>query len=97
MKYGLEDRQWELLETLVIQPLKKAGAQVWIFGSRATGRNHKFSDIDILYSGEIPSSLISRILEDAEESTLPIKLDLVAAGNLAESYKESVLRERQLL
>ena len=42
----------------------------------------------------VPMSLIAKIQEDVENSSLPIKIDLVAEADLAESYRESILRER---
>ncbi len=97
MRYGLEAHQWELLERFVIRPLKDAGAKVWIFGSRANGNFTKFSDVDVLFSGVMNSSLVSQIKEDIEESTLSIKVDLVSLDELAEAYRENVIRERILL
>lgn len=37
MKWGMTDEQFLLLNNLVITPLKKLGADVYIFGSRLSG------------------------------------------------------------
>lgn len=102
MKFGLSDKHWKILNELVLQPLKKDQVRIWIFGSRARGDHQKYSDIDLLY--EFPSDSydnqnlylkkISKIKEDIEESTFPIKVDLVDIHELASSYKDSIFSEK---
>lgn len=101
MKLGLSDSQFKILEDNLITPLKRCGAKVYAFGSRARGKHHAFSDIDILYVEDpnqpISSSKISLIKEALEESDLTIKVDLVSAKNLAVSFRDSVDKEKILL
>jgi predicted nucleotidyltransferase len=97
MTFGLEQRHWETIERLVISLLKAQGAQVWIFGSRARGDNKPFSDLDILYklrNGSLAPQLRARMAEDLEQSTLPIKVDVVAEEDLAQSYIQQILADR---
>lgn len=97
MKYGLKDEHYQFLDKNLIQPLKQSGLKIDIFGSRVTGRNHPFSDIDILLEGKFNDRLdseIAMIKEKFEESSFPIKVDLVREQDLAASYRERVLRER---
>lgn len=95
MKFGLTPLQLEIISTKLLLPLENAGIKVWFFGSRARGDFKQFSDLDVLYEGQnIPPSLIGSVSEDLEESSLPIKVDLVNIEDLAESYRESVLRDR---
>jgi predicted nucleotidyltransferase len=98
MKFGLSDVDFQLLENLVINPLKHRGAKVFIFGSRVRGTHHPFSDVDILFvpkSEEEPSlSELSLIKEAVEESRLGVKIDIVSERELAKSYKSHVFAER---
>lgn len=98
MTFGLSDSQYSILDALVIQPLKAMHAEVFIFGSRAKGKHHPFSDIDILFIEDekfpIARSEISKIKEAAENSPLAIKLDLVCDKDLASSYRQSVEAEK---
>jgi predicted nucleotidyltransferase len=95
MMFGLGAADWEILRQECIDPLKDAGAKVWVFGSRARGDYTKFSDIDILYEFQINSKRsITAIKNNLEESRLSIKVDLVSINELADSYKSSVLKER---
>jgi predicted nucleotidyltransferase len=98
MKFGLTEEEFELLHELLIEPLKNQNCEVWIFGSRSRGDHRKFSDIDLLYQvphgKNLPSGFLSSILENAEESRLNYKIDLVSTGDLASSYQANVDREK---
>jgi predicted nucleotidyltransferase len=93
-QFGLSNEEFKLLYDIVILPLKKEGAKVYIFGSRANGKNHKFSDIDILFElpegKKLSQGLAFQIKDNAEESRMSCKLDLVDSKDLAESYRSSV-------
>jgi predicted nucleotidyltransferase len=91
--FGLTKSDWDILNSICFQPLKKAGTFVWVYGSRARGDHQKFSDIDILYQNA-PADLVRKIKDQLEESRLSIKVDLVDESHLAESYKASVIKDR---
>ncbi len=78
----MNEEQYALLERLVIQPLKNQGAEVFIFGSRATGKHHAHSDVDLLYRIEqgppLPPGYLSGIKEAIEESRFPFTVELVS-------------------
>ena len=94
--FGLTQEQYELLNTLAIEPLKKENCKIWVLGSRAMNKHKKFSDIDLLYefSGELELSFIFKIKTALVESNFPIKVDIVNIKDLAESYREDVLKSR---
>jgi predicted nucleotidyltransferase len=52
--------------------------RVGLFGSRATGRCHDYSDIDMVLYGQIDAQLLDRLVTLFDESALSIKVDLVA-------------------
>ena len=97
MKFGLSKEQFLLLETLVLTPLKEQSAEVYVFGSRARGDHHPFSDLDLLYKEDsnnpLSASALASIKEDLENSNLPIKIDIVNDKNLAKSYRPSVEKD----
>ena len=90
MLFGMSDEHWSIVNSLVVAPLKSVGARVFVFGSRATGVHHTFSDLDMVYvtplNTELDSDLLARIRGDIEDSDLPIKLDLVSRSEIAPSY-----------
>lgn len=97
MKYGMTTEQFSLLDSLVVAPLKHHGAQVFLFGSRATGRYHPHSDVDLMYRGEIPTIVLSKIRENIEDSPFPFIVEIVNEKDLAESYRTSVYHKMQEL
>jgi predicted nucleotidyltransferase len=101
MKFGMTEEQFDLLEKLVITPLRALGADVYIFGSRVGPSYHHHSDVDILYSMRagktVDAVAISKIREVIEESRFPFKIDLVDEKDLAESYRPNVMRTRHAI
>jgi uncharacterized protein len=93
-RFGISSPHWELLTLLLLDPIKKAGGRVWLFGSRARGDHHRFSDVDTLIDGPISPTLLSSISENLEESALPIRVDLVLESDLADAYRIGVMKER---
>lgn len=71
------------------------GAQVQVFGSRATGRSRPFSDLDLLVLEPSRLSLAQRAdLRDAfEASRLPFRVDVVEAAGLAPGMAQRVAAE----
>jgi type I restriction enzyme S subunit len=67
--------------------------QVFIFGSRATGKSKKFSDFDIGIWGKkpIPSHLVALIEEALEDSDLPYKVDIVDFSLLPTKFRKVAL------
>ncbi len=94
--FGLTEEQFEIVNSLVIDPLKKVNCKVWVFGSRANNKFQKFSDLDILFesSHELDMSFLFKIKSNVEDSNLPIKVDIVNIKELAESYREQILKTR---
>lgn len=97
MNFGLESRLWQIILDLAITPLKKMGAKVYVFGSRARGDYKQFSDLDLLFERDpsIDLKLIAKIRSALEDSDLPIKIDLVDRQECAKSFLPKILRERQ--
>ena len=98
MPFGLTDAQFKILNELVIQPLKAQSLEVYIFGSRATGKHHTHSDVDIIFvvpkGKALPLGFVAKITEAVEESRFPFKVDLVNEDQLASSYREQVHASR---
>lgn len=93
-RFGLTAQHEQVLTDILITPLAKKGVSLFVFGSRARGDYKKFSDLDILVEGVVPESLLSRIRESLEESSLPFRVDIVCLHDLADSYRAGVLRDR---
>ena len=71
------------------------GADVHVFGSRATGRARPFSDLDLLFVQPPQLTWLQRAdLRDLfEASELPFRVDVVEADALAGRMTERVIGE----
>lgn len=67
--------------------------RLFIFGSRAEGKNRKFSDIDLGIWGKtkIPGHLIVKVQEELENSRLPYKVDVVDFSKVSQDFKKIAL------
>lgn len=94
---GLTMAQMQLLRGLIDAVLP--GAQVAVFGSRATGRSRPFSDLDLLLIDPPHLTWAQRAdLRDAfEASTLPFSVDVVEAAGLADGMAHRVAAEARWL
>lgn len=69
------DRAW----TLDIIHRRLPDARVWVYGSRATGRARRYSDLDLMLDNggqPIPGAVLGHLDADFDESSLPIIVDL---------------------
>lgn len=68
---------------------------VWLFGSRARGNQRPGSDIDLaLDAGEkIPWDTITKMLIEIDDTTIPMKVDLVDLHNVDKTFKNQALSE----
>jgi predicted nucleotidyltransferase len=96
---GLSKEENDFIYSSLIDTLKNAGCKIFIFGSRATQKHKKFSDIDLLYvKTELNDSdiekTIFRLVNKIEESRFPYKIDLVDNSNLASSFRSKIELEK---
>ena len=89
----------DILRSVLKQTSLKTPVEAWVFGSRATGRERPYSDLDILISSPTPLDWRARAdLQDAfEASNLPFRVDVVEEARLAPAIAPRVLAERQYL
>ena len=71
------------------------GAQVYLFGSFASGRARRGSDIDVavLPRAGAAKGALSRLREALEESWVPHRVDVVDLREADPAFRERVLRE----
>ena len=86
----LDLKTTELLKQTVRKYLPDESYKAFIFGSHVTGKNRKFSDIDLGIIGPIPLTpreYIS-IKNDLEESDLPYRVDLIDFMKVSDKFKQ---------
>ena len=75
-RFGLTERDMKTFQTIFGKYSEVK--EVYVFGSRAKGNYKPGSDIDLAVMNDgADTKTIARLLSDFEESSLPIKVDLI--------------------
>ncbi len=95
----LSDADRKLVEGIIKTHANDQHYHVYVFGSRATGRAQKYSDVDIALMGEapIPPKVISTLAEAFEESSIPYFVDIVDCAKASDKLLDQILNEGELL
>lgn len=74
-------------------------AKVWVFGSRATGRARRYSDLDLAIDAgrELTLDEFSILAEAFSDSDLPYRVDVVDWSAIDESFRRLIAAERSPL
>jgi predicted nucleotidyltransferase len=72
------------------------GSQVWVFGSRATGRARPYSDLDLAIDAGRPLTLDEHaILREAfSDSDLPYRVDFIDWHAIDDRFRRLITAER---
>jgi len=91
---ALSPEQLHEVREIIAQVLP--GAQVWVFGSRATGKARPFSDLDLLLTQPPKLTWAQRaaLADGFEASRLPFRVDVVESAGLACGVAERIRSER---
>jgi predicted nucleotidyltransferase len=70
-----------------------------VFGSRATGRARRYSDLDLAIDAGRPLTLdeIAGLTEAFSDSDLPYKVDIVDWRNIEDRWRQTIMAERVAL
>lgn len=86
MKYGLADKYLKAM----FDTINKFDEieEVYLFGSRATGKHKVASDIDLAIKGRLADNLVAQQLKEAlEETDIPYFFDVVSYNNASDELK----------
>lgn len=91
----MSDFNLDEFKNMVFEHLDSKKVKVFIFGSRATGTNRMYSDIDLGLQSESEIPFMKKInLEDEfENSNLPYKVDVVDFSKVAEGFKKVAMQK----
>ncbi len=73
--------------------LNKYPYKFYAFGSRVTGKQKKFSDLDLCYKEQIPLAVVAEIEAGFAESDLPFKVDLVNWDNCSDDFRQLITKD----
>src|SRR5207245_1134166 len=84
---------------LVLQILRAhlpQNAKAWVFGSRATGRARRYSDLDLAIDAGRKLTLdeIARLAEAFSDSNLPYRVDLIDWYEIDDRWRQIIVAER---
>jgi predicted nucleotidyltransferase len=90
-------RAWALAEAkeIVFRFLPRDSADVYLFGSCASGRAASHSDIDIGIDarGDLPPRVLAEISEAMEESTIPYYVDVVDMRSVDSAFASRIRQQ----
>jgi uncharacterized protein len=89
MTIDLNERYYNLVRKIT----EKYPYKFLVFGSRAKGTAHKFSDLDLCVIDEIPSNVIFNIEEDFRESDLPFKVEILEWNKASEDFRKTIKKD----
>ena len=83
-----------LAKSIILEGLKDSDCKVFLFGSRATKDNHRFSDMDIgiIPGKNLDEKILFELREKLNESVVPFKVDIVDFTNVSENFKNEALK-----
>jgi len=88
---GIPDRRCQQLQALFAK--EQALEAVWLFGSRAMGRQREGSDIDLCLDGiSLNHQSRLRLMAEVDELLMPWKVDLVLRHELPAELEEHIQR-----
>lgn len=90
----MRDEDLDTIKNIMIKYINPSKQKVFVFGSRATGKNLKFSDFDIGIEGErLSPKEFFEMESEFEESDFPYFVDIVYFDKLPENFKEVALQK----
>lgn len=90
----IQPDHWEIVRCILQTHVPHA--EVWIFGSRATGKAKPFSDLDIaiITTQPLPLDVSACLHDDFSESDLPYKVDVVDWATTTTSFRNIIARNK---
>ena len=94
----LSRRHRHILERLIREHLPNV--DVWVYGSRVTGRSHDGSDLDLVLRGpelqEIPDNQLVNFAQAVHDSTIPFLVEARDWARLPERFHAEIEREHHV-
>lgn len=90
----MRPEHWRIVRDILRRHV--AQAEVWAFGSRATGTAKPYSDLDLaIIAGQpLPLATLAALAEAFSESDLPWKVDLVDWATTGEPFRRIIERDK---
>lgn len=94
---AMRPEHWRIVRDILRRHLPQA--EVWAFGSRATGTAKPYSDLDLAIVADQPLPLATRaaLAEAFSESDLPWKVDLVDWATAGQPFRRIIERDKLIV
>ena len=91
------DHRWLVLD--ILRAHLPSSTKAWVFGSRATGRARRYSDLDLAIDAGRRLTLdeTARLRETFSESDLPYRVDLVDWHDINDRWRQTIVAHRVAL
>ena len=88
----------EKIKETVFKHISPEENKVFLFGSRATGTNRKWSDYDIGVIGKekLPYSKFNELKNELEESNIPYKIDIIDFAQVSDKFRNVALKNTKV-
>ncbi len=92
-RLGLTQQDLQIIRNIL--QAQVPGRPVYVFGSRATGKAKRLSDIDLAIGGSEPLDLLQRALlnEQFSESDLPMFVDVLDLNAITPEFYRRISRD----
>ncbi len=99
LKYEDADKLNKKIVSIVKKHLKRKHFRIFVFGSRVSSENSKFSDIDIGIESrvKIPGSIMTKIKEEINNIRTLYSFDVVDFKRTSKDFKEKALSQKEVL
>ncbi len=83
-----------IAKSLVLSTINTTDFKVFVYGSRATKTNHRFSDLDIgiIGSKPLPSILLNELEEKLNSSRIPFKVEVIDFFRVDNAFKNEAMK-----
>jgi len=93
-----EDRYLQRILAILKEQYQQTPVNVYLFGSRATGKQHERSDYDLAVQSTEDVSLINSLCrEQLHDSTIPYFVDLVDMNTVSHVLQQDILQHGVLI
>jgi len=92
MKIDIESRYLGLVKDSIKSIVKNDKLKIYVFGSRSKGTSKQYSDLDIALDlgSIIDPKIMSKIIGELDETTIPYKVDVIDLNNIQDSYRNCI-------
>ena len=97
MAIDLSAQELQLVKDILSKLLP--GVEVWVFGSRISGKPKPYSDLDLVLraAAALPTERLAELAEAFDASNLSFRVDLIDWHRIGPEFQKIILDKHELL